>query len=87
MANMAHAAIESLYVSESKGLLWVRIPLSPPIFGYKALSTLFRKALERLQVPAVCVPDCPLCEEAKQRIEWTLEAEHFFRNQARPLGR
>jgi hypothetical protein len=30
MANMAHAAIESLYVSESKGLPRVRIPPSPP---------------------------------------------------------
>jgi len=31
MANMAPVAIESLYVSESKGLPRVRIPLSPPI--------------------------------------------------------
>jgi hypothetical protein len=31
MANMAHVAIESLYVSESTGLPRVRIPLSPPI--------------------------------------------------------
>ena len=31
MANMAALAIESLYVSESKGRPRVRIPLSPPI--------------------------------------------------------
>jgi hypothetical protein len=37
MANVARAAIESLYVSESKGVPWVRIPLSPPV--HKPLNT------------------------------------------------
>ena len=47
MANMAPAAIESLYVSESKGIPRVRIPLSPPInisniLGHKSLHLYIR---------------------------------------------
>jgi hypothetical protein len=52
MANMAPLAIESLYVSESKGLPRVRIPLSPPN------SPFIINSLERL-VGSSCAGNVP----------------------------